>query len=256
MFPSLYFVWFSGFLSSPSWVGVYPYACVQAPDHQEDSGTNQGPLQLFDYLGFTVNFLDLLSIWFFPQRDLSLDIAETSTLLIHLPPRLLLCPSITKALDFSTFCSQSSQPLFSCKAAVFKACLVGQNYCVDWTDREEGSGLKTNLKHFYYFLLEHRNYLLRSVFWVEHSEEHAYQDIADIFPSGWISYLIIIWFKLVAKFPIFKGCKYKGLLSQFMFSACVTFLLLCILPFSILFLKFLSSNLQGLEDRSEIKGIT
>ena len=130
MFPSLYFVWLSGFLSSPSWVGVYPYACVQAPDHQEDSGADQGPLQLFDYSGFTVNFLDLLSIWFFPQQDLSLGVAETSTLLIHLPPRLLLCPSITKALDFSTFCSQSSQPLSSCKAAVFKACIEGQNYWV------------------------------------------------------------------------------------------------------------------------------
>ena len=192
MFPSLYFVWFFGFLSNPSWVGVHPYACVQAPDHREDSRANEGPLELFDYSGFTVSFLDLLPIWLFPQQDLSLGVAETSTFLIHLPSRLLLCPSITKALDFSTFCSKSSQPPSSCKAAVLKACLMGQNYCVDWADREDGSGLKTNLKHFYYLLLEHRNYLLRIInnSWVEHSEEHAYQDTAH--PSSQMDE-IVIW---------------------------------------------------------------
>lgn len=69
---------------------------------------------------------------------------------------------------------------------------MGQNYCVDWADREDGSGLKTNLKHFYYLLLEHRNYLLRIInnSWVEHSEEHAYQDTAH--PSSQMDE-IVIW---------------------------------------------------------------
>ena len=69
----------SGILSSPSWVCMHPYARVQAPNDQEYSGADQGPL-----LYFIIQLL-LLTSWVSCQSDIFPNQVSISDLLRHWP---------------------------------------------------------------------------------------------------------------------------------------------------------------------------
>lgn len=100
----------------------------------------------------------LLTSWISCQFDFSPTRSQSRSCWdINLPhsfaTKIVTVPINNKGIGFSTFCSRLSQPPSTCKAAVFKACLMVQNYCVDWTDREEGVVLRLTLRPLLLFTL-------------------------------------------------------------------------------------------------------
>lgn len=170
-FPSLYFVQLSGFLFGPSWVGVHPYVCSRPPDHQEDSGSWPRPL----YSCLIIHVL-LLTSWISCQFDFPPTRSQSRSCWdINLPhsfaTKIVTVPINNKGIGFfHILLPIKSAPASTCKAAVFKACLMVQTIVLTELIWQRGGGsLKAYLKHLYYFTWTQKLFikkcLLTSAFW-------------------------------------------------------------------------------------------